>query len=114
MKILTAEKAEEARTGRKQPKQIQASAIESLIVTVQRAIQQMTETNAKALDMMNTMVINLGRDLPPPEVSVGAPVVHVPDIVIPPPLDGPRQWRVTVTKRDNRGMIQIVDLERIA
>ena len=82
-----------------------------LIVTVQDAITKMDQTNSRAIELIESVTLSLSRELPTPVIQMEAPAINIP--AYPPQPDPPRQWRVTVTRRDAKGFIQEVDLERI-
>jgi len=84
--------------------------VDPLIVTVKDAISEMSTTNARAVELLDNVVLHLSRDLPTPIIQMDAPVINTPPY---PELDPPRQWRVTVAERDAKGFIRVVDLERI-
>lgn len=114
-KLLTAEKQQEFKTGFKQPKPVQPAALESLVATVQRAIMQMSTTNAKAMELLDGIVLK------EPSVQVRVPEIVVPEVVVPkvevpqivmPEPDNWKRIKATVTRRDKRGFIEEVILER--
>ncbi len=89
------------------------AALESLVITVQNAVRQVANTNEKTVELMDSVVLSLKRELPVPILQVDAPILNVSDFPAPVFPEPPRHWRVRVTHRDNRGLIQEVDLERI-
>ena len=94
----------------KKNKKATAVTPDPLILTMQGAIGEMSATNARAVELLDTVVLHLSSDRPNPIIQMDAPVIKIPPY---PEMDPPRQWRVTVTRRDNKGLIQEVDLERI-
>ena len=109
MKLLLKDNGKKPDRGEKN-KKTTAVTSDPLILTVQGAVSEMSKSNAVAVELLDSVVLHLSRDRPIPIVKMDAPVIKIPPY---PEMDPPRQWRVTVTRRDNKGLIQEVDLERI-
>jgi len=110
MKVFLKDNGKNSSKVAKKSKKISAVTSDPLILTVRDAISQMSTNNAKAVELLDNVVLHLSRDLPTPVIKMDAPVITIPPY---PEMDPPRRWRVRVTQRDNKGFIQEVDLERI-